>query len=86
MLAAYVSDLFVNALQIALVLAPVLDLLAPLVGHTAFTMVFSPLLVTTVATATVAVSFLIYDGMSHALEGAAMIGLYALIAASFWWG
>jgi Ca2+:H+ antiporter len=75
-----------SPLQIALVLAPALVLLAPLVGHTPFTMVFSPLLVTTVATATVAVSFLIYDGMSDWLEGVAMIGLYTLIAASFWWG
>jgi Ca2+:H+ antiporter len=75
-----------SPLQIALVLAPALVLLAPLVGHTPFTMVFSPLLVTTVATAVVAVSFLIYDGMSDWLEGVAMIGLYTLIAASFWWG
>jgi Ca2+:H+ antiporter len=75
-----------SPLQIALVLAPALVLLAPLVGHTPFTMVFSPLLVTTVATAAVVVSFLIYDGISDWLEGVAMIGLYTLIAASFWWG
>jgi Ca2+:H+ antiporter len=75
-----------SPLQIALVLAPALVLLAPLVGHTPFTMVFSPLLVTTVVIGTVAVSFLIYDGISDWLEGAAMIGLYALIAAAFWWG
>jgi len=75
-----------SPLQIALVLAPVLVLLAPLVGQTPFTMVFSPLLVTTVATGTVAVSFLIYDGRSDWLEGTAMVGLYTIIAAAFWWG
>ena len=75
-----------SPLQIALVLAPVLVLLAPLVGPTAFTMVFSPLLVTTVAVGTVVVSFLIYDGTSDLVEGMAMVGLYTLIAAAFWWG
>jgi Ca2+:H+ antiporter len=75
-----------SPLQIALVLAPALVLLAPLAGHTPFTMVFSPLLVTTVAIGTVVVSFLIYDGISDWLEGVAMIGLYVLIASAFWWG
>ncbi len=75
-----------SPLQIALVLAPALVLLAPLVGNTPFTMVFSPLLVSTVAIGTVAVAFIIYDGMSDRLEGVAMIGLYILIATAFWWG
>ena len=33
-----------------------------------------------------AVSFVIIDGESDWLEGAALLGLYAVIAASFWWG
>jgi Ca2+:H+ antiporter len=75
-----------SPLQIALVLAPALVLLAPLAGRTPFTLVFSPLLVATLVIGAVTVSFLIYDGVSDWLEGVAMIGLYTLIAAAFWWG
>ena len=75
-----------SPLQIALVLAPVLVLLSPVIGGTAFTLVFNPMLVTTVGIATLAVLYLISDGESDWLEGAAMIGLYVLVAAAFWWG
>jgi Ca2+:H+ antiporter len=75
-----------SPLQIALVLAPALVLLAPLVGSTPFLMVFSPMLVATVVAGTLSVAYLIFDGESDWLEGSAMIGLYVLIAAAFWWG
>lgn len=76
-----------SPLQIALVLAPALVLLSPVIGGaTPFTLVFAPLLVTTVGIATLTVLYLISDGESDWLEGAAMIGLYVLIAAVFWWG
>jgi Ca2+:H+ antiporter len=75
-----------SPLQIALVLAPALVLLSPVIGGPAFTLVFSPMLVATVAIATVAVLYLISDGESDWLEGSAMIGLYVLVAAAFWWG
>ena len=75
-----------SPLQIALVLAPALVLLSPVIGGPAFTLVFNPMLVTTVGIATMAVLYLISDGESDWLEGAAMMGLYVLIAAAFWWG
>lgn len=75
-----------SPLQIALVLAPALVLLSPVIGGPAFTLVFNPMLVTTVALSTVAVLYLISDGESDWLEGAAMLGLYVLVAAAFWWG
>ncbi|HVT20798.1 MAG TPA: sodium:proton exchanger [Mycobacteriales bacterium] len=75
-----------SPLQIALVLAPVLILASPLIGGAAFTLAFPPLLVTTVIAAVLAVSFVIIDGEFDWLEGAALIGLYGVIAASFWWG
>ena len=75
-----------SPLQIALVLAPALVLLSPVIGGPAFTLVFNPMLVTTVGIATLAVLYLISDGESDWLEGAAMMGLYVLIAAAFWWG
>jgi Ca2+:H+ antiporter len=75
-----------SPLQIALVLAPVLVLISPLVGGATFTLVFPPLLVTTVVASILAVSFVIMDGESDWLEGSALLGLYTVIAASFWWG
>ena len=75
-----------SPLQIALVLAPVLVLLSPLVGGATFTLVFNPMLVTTVGVSTLAVAYLVSDGESDWLEGATMVGLYVLIAAAFWWG
>jgi Ca2+:H+ antiporter len=75
-----------SPLQIALVLAPVLVLISPVIGGSTFTLVFPPLLVTTVVASILAVSFIIVDAESEWLEGAALLGLYTVIAASFWWG
>jgi Ca2+:H+ antiporter len=75
-----------SPLQIALVLAPVLVLASPVIGGAAFTLAFPPLLVTTVVASVLAVSFVIIDGEYDWLEGAALVGLYVVIAASFWWG
>jgi Ca2+:H+ antiporter len=85
--ADYALSVILNSpLQIALVLAPLLVLLSFVIGGAAFVLVFPPLLVATVVAAVVAVSFIIIDGESVWLEGAALLGLYAVIAASFWWG
>ena len=75
-----------SPLQIALVLAPALVLLSPVIGGPPFTLVFNPMLVTTVGIATLSVLYLISDGESDWLEGSAMMGLYVLVATSFWWG
>ncbi|NUR28123.1 MAG: calcium/proton exchanger [Catenulispora sp.] len=75
-----------SPLQIALVLAPVLVLLSPVIGGTPFTLVFAPMLVSPVGIASWAVLYLISDGESDWLEGAAMVGLYVLVATAFWWG
>jgi len=40
----------------------------------------------TVASAVIVNAFIVYDGESIWLEGLALIGLYCIIAASFWWG
>jgi Ca2+:H+ antiporter len=85
--ADYALSVILNSpLQIALVLAPALVLLSFVIGGTAFTLVFPPLLVSVVVAAVLAVSFIIVDGESVWLEGAALLGLYGIIAASFWWG
>jgi Ca2+:H+ antiporter len=75
-----------SPLQIALVLAPVLVFASIIIGGAPFTLVFPPLLVTTVVASVLAVSFVIVDGESDWLEGSALVGLYVVVAASFWWG
>ena len=83
----YALSVILNSpLQIALVLAPVLVLLSFVIGGPAFTLVFPPLLVTTLVASVLAVAFIIVDAESVWLEGAALLGLYVVIAASFWWG
>jgi Ca2+:H+ antiporter len=81
-----VSVILNSPVQIALVLAPVLVLLSYPLAAAPFTLVFGPLQVTTLASGVVVVAFITYDGRSTALEGAALIGLYVLMAAAFWWG
>jgi Ca2+:H+ antiporter len=85
--ADYALSVILNSpLQIALVLAPALVLLAPVVGGTALTLVFPPLLVSTLAASVLVVAYIVVDGESVWLEGAALVGLYVLISAAFWWG
>jgi Ca2+:H+ antiporter len=85
--ADYALSVILNSpLQIALVLAPALVLLSFVIGGAAFTLVFPPLLVSVVVASVLAVGFIIIDGESVWLEGAALLGLYGVIAAAFWWG
>jgi Ca2+:H+ antiporter len=79
------SVILQSPLQIALVLAPVLVLIAPLVGAT-FTLVLSPLLVAALFIAVIATVLVVNDGESTWLEGATLVVLYALVATAFWWG
>lgn len=80
------SVILQSPLQIALVLAPVVVLIAPLVGGATFTLVLPPLLVVALALAALVAVLVVFDGESTWLEGAALIVLYAVIAAGFWWG
>jgi len=80
------SVILQSPLQIALVLAPILVLISPLVGGVAFTLVFPPLLVVALALAALVAVLVVFDGESTWLEGAALVVLYAVIAAGFWWG
>lgn len=83
----YAFAVVINSpLQIALVLAPLLVILSQVFGFAALTLVFSPLLVMAVAVAVVLTVVITFDGKSNWLEGAALVGVYAIIAATFWWG
>jgi Ca2+:H+ antiporter len=79
------SVILQSPLQIALVLAPVLVLIAPLVGAT-FTLVLSPLLVASLLIAVIVTVLVVNDGESTWLEGVTLVVLYALVASAFWWG
>jgi Ca2+:H+ antiporter len=82
-----VSVILNSPLQIALALTPILVLASFLLGSTAhLTLVLPPLLVATVTLATLLPTLIVFDGESTWLEGLALIGLYGVIAASFWWG
>jgi Ca2+:H+ antiporter len=81
-----VSIMLNSSLQIALGLIPLLVLLSFVLGGSILTLVLPPLLVAALALAVIVNAFIVYDGESIWLEGLALIGLYCIIAASFWWG
>jgi Ca2+:H+ antiporter len=83
----YAFAVVINSpLQIALVLAPLLVILSTVFGFASLTLVFSPLLVVSVAIAVLLSAFITFDGKSTWIEGAGLIALYGVIAATFWWG
>jgi Ca2+:H+ antiporter len=81
-----ISTTLNSPLQVALLLTPVLVLLSPAVGPVKLTLVFPPLMVAALAVSSLVVTVIIYDGEYTWVEGVALIGLYCMVAASFWWG
>ncbi len=81
-----ISTILNSPLQIMLFLTPVLVLVSPFIGPLQLTLVFPSLLVATLAIAVVVVVVVVYDGEYSWLEGAALIALYVIVAAAFWWG
>jgi Ca2+:H+ antiporter len=80
-----ISVIVNSALQIALLLTPVL-VFSSLFFATTLTLVFPTLLALVLLLAAGITSLVVYDGESTWEEGAILIGLYTVIAASFWWG
>jgi Ca2+:H+ antiporter len=81
-----VSVILQSPLQVVLVLAPALVLLSHVVAPTPLTLVFPPLLLAAMILATIVTVVVMLDGESTWLEGAALLALYVVIAAAFWWG
>ena len=75
-----------SSLQVALALTPILVLLSYFFTPVPLTLVLPPLLVVALALAAILSALIVYDGESNWLEGLALIGLYIMIAISFWWG
>jgi Ca2+:H+ antiporter len=74
-----------SPLQIALVLAPIVVLAAPLVGAS-FTLVLAPLLIAVLAIAAIVTVLVVFDGESTWFEGLSLVSLYVIVAVAFWWG
>ncbi len=81
-----VSVILNSSLQIALCLFPVLVLLSFFLGGAILSFVLSPMLLAAFALTVIVNAFVVFDGESIWLEGVALIGIYCLIAAAFWWG
>jgi Ca2+:H+ antiporter len=81
-----ISVILNSSLQVALGLIPALVLLSLVIGGAHLTLVLAPLLVAALGLAAILSTVIIYDGESTWLEGLSLIGLYGIIAASFWWG
>ena len=81
-----VSVILNSSLQIAIGLFPMLVLLSFVLGGTVLTFVLSPLLLAALALTVIVSAFIVFDGESIWMEGLALIGLYCIIAAAFWWG
>jgi Ca2+:H+ antiporter len=80
-----ISVVINSALQVALLLTPVL-VFSSVFFATTLTLVFPTLLAIALLVAAAITSLVVYDGESTWEEGAMLVGLYVVIAASFWWG
>ncbi len=81
-----ISVIMNSSLQVALALTPILVLLSYFFAPVALTLVLPELLVVALALAAILSALIVYDGESNWLEGVALVGLYIMIAISFWWG
>lgn len=75
-----------SPVQVAMIVAPLIALFAPLVGAASFTLVLTPLLLAVLAIATLITVVVVEDGESTWFEGVALLVLYVAIACAFWWG
>ena len=80
-----ISVVINSSLQVALFLTPLL-VFASLFFATTLTLVFPTLLAISLLVAAAITSLVVYDGESTWEEGSILVGLYVVIAASFWWG
>jgi Ca2+:H+ antiporter len=81
-----ISVILNSSLQVALALTPVLVLVSLLIGGSSLTLVVPPLFVAGLALTAMLAALVVMDGESTWIEGVALVGLYAILAASVWWG
>ena len=81
-----ISIIMNSSLQVALGLTPILVLLSYFFTPVPLTLVLPPLLVLALGLTALLSTLVVYDGESNWLEGLALMGLYVMVAVSFWWG
>lgn len=81
-----VSVVLNSALQVAVALIPILVLISFVIGFTPFTLVIPPILAIALFLSVLVVTVVTVDGRADVVDGAALVGLYVIIAAIFWWG
>ena len=81
-----ISVILNSSLVIALCVIPALVLLSFFLGGAVLTLVLPPLLIAALLLTTLTTAIIVNDGETIWLEGVALIGLYCIIAAAFWWG
>ena len=81
-----VSVVLNSALQVAVALVPILVLVSYFLGGAAFTLAIPPILAGAVFLAVLVVTIVTVDGEADIVDGAALVGLYVIIATIFWWG
>lgn len=72
------------SLQVALLLAPLLIVLSPLVGGARMSLVFTLLEVTALVAAVAVANIVVTDGKSNWFEGAQLVGAYVILAVAMW--
>ncbi len=81
-----ISVVLNSALQVAVALVPILVLASLVLGGTPFTLAIPPILAAAVFLAVLVVTIVTVDGEADMVDGAALVGLYVIIATIFWWG
>jgi len=81
-----VSVILNSSLQVALVVIPVIVLASWFITGAVFTLVLPPLLLAALFLTAILGAVIVFDGRADLVEGAALVGLYGIIAAAFWWG
>ncbi|CAM5763989.1 calcium/proton exchanger [Labrys miyagiensis] len=81
-----ISVILNSSLQVALALIPVLVFASYLMGGTPFTLVVPPMLAVALMLSAIIGVVVTADGRADMADGAALVGLYVIIAAIFWWG
>jgi Ca2+:H+ antiporter len=81
-----VSVVLNGALQVAVALIPILILISFAFGGLPFTLAIPPILAITLFFSVLVVTVVTVDGQADMVDGAALVGLYVIIAAIFWWG
>jgi len=81
-----VSVVLNSALQVAVALIPILILVSFAIGGTPFTLAIPPILAAALFLSVLVVTVVTVDGRADIVDGAALVGLYIIIAVIFWWG